>query len=1066
MDNKYYVLTAKDRRILDDLQREQSIAPPPAMLPNSSKNYVAAPDVYWALPPCETGLPAATRNSDGSITPGVAICCLFKYDGDSDRVVPILNPVGLPFHIVVRNHYTRVANDYVQVWRHKNGAWTNERPELVVDSQATTTTTSVPGAVTAAPACQGECIWIAKPVGSGYGWGEPTGGCSNVTTTTTTSTTTTTTTTSTTTGTTTTTTTTTRPPNPCEANVCRLRCVAVPATTTTTAGPGTSTTTAWPPAPATGYSYQVIGTACNSPCNCFGAGDPCYLLDGEIESKCVYVTTTTAGPTTSTTTPGPIAGPQTCDIANTQLGAPTAGSYRAATLKSFPEGWVVCQDCPSGEFPLYPRGSKDLIDSSPSSQVIVHDSPCGRDPCSLNNTAYTSGKAIYRAFSLQDQYWYWGSKEGSDDIINSTETKFLANWIICQACGPGLRPAVPPPAWLFFDSGNPSSVSISTADGMYIYETSCIAGSACATCEMSHVGDVEDSVPPITTSTTTASPTPRPTTTRPPCGCAPPPYCPTISGECSRTECGPGLAGTTPVCPVSTTSGPNQCWDGTKICSCNTTTGTTGTTTTAIPNCGNPTTTLPPCGQCTFLASQIGFGQIGWVQTEFCNSGCFCSPPAGPASICGGTATSPCVRPTPPETTAPPPCVCTGACGWYSISLGGGNYGWALGYNTCLSNWCACNCSSPNSTPGNICQQTETPCVTPPTLPPATTTCYPGQPPASTTPNPGCECCTTQACEKYCIFKGNASGSWTKIEDPCPTTCPCPQYPTSRSESDCDFRRYRCGTVLPTTPPPTTTTGTTGTTTTTPAPGACCAGGVCSVISFRACQLAGGVFQGGGTNCTGVVCTTTTTTTANPVGICCVGNAGTGTGSTCIGNTLKSYCDYLNGQFIAGITCATAGAHLCAPTTTTTSSPTGRCCYGANSCATNTKSQCDALSGVWTSGLDCFSNPCTGRCCSISGYDEIDGILVPRWACVSGQTQAWCNNASGAWTMNTACTDMYPFGCAGTTTTTTTTTTAAPLGRCCIAGVCSQKTQAQCASSGGTDWVANASCTGFMCPEV
>jgi hypothetical protein len=92
---------------------------------------------------------------------------------------------------------------------------------------------------------------------------------------------------------------------PCESVRCRLRCVA--ATTPAPVG-----TTSWPPAPSTGYVYQVIGTTCGPPCSCFGAGDPCFYLNGEIDSRCVYVVTTTPGPTTTTTTGGPKVKPLCC----------------------------------------------------------------------------------------------------------------------------------------------------------------------------------------------------------------------------------------------------------------------------------------------------------------------------------------------------------------------------------------------------------------------------------------------------------------------------------------------------------------------------------------------------------------------------------------------------------------------------------------------------------------------------------------------------------------------------------------------------------------------------------
>lgn len=906
MDNKHYVLTERDRRLLDNQHREAAAAPPPAMLPSSSHQYTKAPDVYWALPPCETGFPAATRNSDGSITPGVAVCCLYRSDTEQDKLAPVLDAVGLPFRIVVKNHYMRVGNDFVQVWRHKNGTWSNERPELVVESTATTTTTG--GPVVVNPVCQGDCLWIAELNGSGQPvWkSTPLGGCANTTTSTTTTTTTTTTT-----GTTVTTTTTTPQPDPCSSTPCRLRCVAA----TTTSPPGG--TTSWPPQPSTGFVYQAIGTTCAPACKCFGAGDPCYLLNGEIDSRCVYVTTTTAGPTTTTTTGGPISGPQTCNMANTLLGSPAAGTYRTATLKGLATGWIVCQDCPDGEFPLFPRGSKDLIDPDPNGPVIVHDSPCGRSPCALNQSAYTANKAVYRALPLPDQNWYWGSKPDSDKIIQSTSDKFLANWQVCQACGPGLRPANPPPSWLFFEEGrNPAGVGVSASDGMYLYETSCVAGPPCDVCPQAYVGD-----PGSSTTTTTANPTPRPTTTQPPCGCIPPNFCPTVNNECVRTQCVPGGAtSSTPSCPTTTT-GPNQCWDSTnnRMCVCGSTTTTTSTTTTQTPCLGT-------CAA-VYYSGLPGGPNSGWIRTGECSSGCNCTAVTTGNPPCGTVVTGSC-QPYTTGTTAAPCTGCRGSCLYFSgiSSTNPIQYYWLYvpNYDGCRpTRGDSLNCSYPQGCFGEsvwndfprICV-----CSGAPSAPPSSV-CDIVEVPCKFLCNSECACCTTQACDKFCTFKGNGTGGWTKINDPCPTTCPCPQYPPTNSQSDCDMRQYRCGSSVPTTQT-TTTTGTT-TSTTTPGPGACCYGdGTCSFGPYSWCRGVA-VFQGAGVTCASVTCPQTTT--SNPVGSCCVGSGGTGVGSTCVGNVLRSYCDYLNGQFHATPCSSLPSSAACySGGTTTTSSQIGR----------------------------------------------------------------------------------------------------------------------------------------------
>lgn len=911
MSDKFYVLTAKDRRILDDLQRTSDAAPPPAMIPSQDRQYTSAPDVYWALPPCETGLPSAIRNGDGSVSPGAAMCCLYKLDEESQTLAPILDPLGLPFRVEVRNHYMRVANDFVQIWRHKNGTWSNERPDIVVESTATTTTTTGEPAP-AQSICQGECLFVAGNNGSGgLVWKPPTGGCANTTT----SSTTTTTTSSTSSTTSTTTTTTTSEPDPCETRPCRLRCVAA---TTTTAGPGTSTTTSWPPAPGTGLLYQQIGTSCVSPCKCFGAGEPCYLLDAEIDSRCVYVTTTTSAPTTTSTTAGPISGPQTCNLAESALGAPAANTFRAATLRGLATGWIVCQDCSGGDFPLFPRGSNDLIDPDPNGPVIVHESPCGRNPCSIGLSTGGDQKAVYKAFSLEDQQWYWGTLPGSDDLIQFDSDKFLANWQICRSCPTGYRPANPPAAWLYFDRlRNQSGVSQSSTDRTYFYETSCVPGPSCDVCGLAHVGNLLASG-----TSTTVPPTPRPTTTQAPCGCLPPRYCPSVLSECVRTECVPGGgSSSTPACPTTTT-GPNQCWDGSRMCVCASTSTTTSTTPT-------PVTCSPSTCMYEYVRGQ-------WRLIQGCGNVCSCVATTTGQPSCGTRVTGSCVA---PAVVSDPLCSsCLGSCFWFAVYAANNTFEWIFDTSAsgcfgrkegatncqspCWSNdlsegfwggrWGGyyftggCGCHPPSSPPTSICETAETGC--------------------RLCSESDCDCCTTQPCEKYCTFKGNTSGGWTKIDDPCPTTCPCPQYPPSRSASDCDIRQYRCGSVLPTTTAgPSTTTSTT-----TPSPGACCFyGGACENLSFSACRAANGTFQGPGSTCAGVSCSSATTTPApDLVGVCCVGPGNIGTGATCLPNVSRSYCEYVGGQWHAGPCGNLSPTAACYQGTTTTTSALGRCCYG------------------------------------------------------------------------------------------------------------------------------------------
>ncbi len=93
--------------------------------------------------------------------------------------------------------------------------------------------------------------------------------------------------------------------------------------------------------------------------------------------------------------------------------------------------------------------------------------------------------------------------------------------------------------------------------------------------------------------------------------------------------------------------------------------------------------------------------------------------------------------------------------------------------------------------------------------------------------------------------------------------------------------------------------------------------------------------------------------------------------------------------------------------------PTGRCCYGANQCATNTLAECTQLSGAWTAGLNCVSNPCPvtlqgDDACGaanplLTNGQTINGTNVGAttdgtWPCAAGGADVWyryTGNAAG-----------------------------------------------------------------------
>lgn len=995
MKDNLFVLTQRDRDRLSRAVERAESAPPPAMIPRIPQKPQQAPDAFWALPPCETGLPAATRNPDGTISPGSAICCLFNHE--DGKLVPIFDGGGAPYRVTVLNGYTRTANDYIQVFLHKNGTWTNERPDLIVESTTTTTTTTFdpnnPNTGVISP-CSGDCLWVAN---SSLAWTGPFGGCANTTTTTTSTTTTTTgAPTTTTTGSPTTTTTV----APCEKGPCRLVCATTPA-------PGG--TTSWPPAPLSAYKYQVQGANCSAPCTCYGAGDPCYVLGAEIDSLCVYVTTTTAGPTTTTTTGAPV-GQSACGDAAAKLGAPVAGVYRAAAYLENLFGWSVCQDCPSGKVPLNPLSAGSAT-SYTGEGIQVHESPCIATPCSAATVTTGPETAVYQAFSFDNQIWHWvtSGNEQTASIVRYDDEKFAANFFLCKSCPPGKRPLLPPSPWLYFDPSRNKATEVSP--GIYSYETTCVSGPDCADCLNYKPTNGDSLFGATTTTTTTRGPvtTPQPTTT-PPCGCTPPDYCPAVNGECVRTACVPGGASaTTPACPT-TTSGPGTwCWDGRQMCNCN------GTTTTAAPTTSGPATTpFPACGG-TCSVQFDRFGRFTYLST--CPPGpCACNwIGSGP---CGTVITGNCL----PVTTIgpPPPCICAGGCLFYAtwswssngpvwsplISLGQGAAATCQLLSNIPGNPCdvlrapPCTCPAPSTPPQDICDTISTPCGG-------------GYAP--------CDCCTTQPCEKYCTFKGNSTGGWTKINDPCPTTCPCPAYPPSHSRSDCDMIRYRCGSNVPTTLPPPTSTSTTTTTR-----GACCqysnvGSSYCTQLSLPDCIAANGSWYSGACNTTRCPPGTTTTTTTPALGACCQWQ--NGVYIRCYYVT-RAICEMPGPGFWtvwkgAGTSCSLA---ICQGTTTTTTSTTpapGACCqwtlgengWEYNGCSqVATHSECNNLGGVWHGPGSICDNVCEpGVCwscvlgypyCSPSTKATCGGVFVLGGVCnsppptVPNCANSYCCNTS------------------------------------------------------------------------
>lgn len=454
---KNYTLSESDRRLLSASLREQRSAPPrPAIVKIQGKEFESA-DSWWALPPCETGLPGGIQHPEGFVIPGMAVCCIYSMDAGG-MISAARDDKGAVLRARVFNVYPNTINSLVRVHKDKTGDWSNE-PQDITESVITTTSTTPNANTTPAPSlCAGECVWIATTDNQGnVVWrSQPQGGCRDTTTTTTT-------TTFNPSG------TTPVPPNttpaPCQSEKCKLICLPA-----TTASPGT---TVWPPSPLIPYRYQEVINqnypGCSQPCTCYGLGDPCWLLNGEVESRCLVVNTTTS---TTTTTAVPT-GNTACDVLRARYGylpgkdrgfvedypgnfpppiPVDPNVYAAARWQDGRDGgWQVCQACPEGTEPwwnpefnyfsavgwqsyddFFPpsetESRQQLIDASMfgTADIFIAESDvaskpvkewdmawtfsvgCRLSPCSVGGPiTATEYEAEYRAFTREDIYRYW-----------------------------------------------------------------------------------------------------------------------------------------------------------------------------------------------------------------------------------------------------------------------------------------------------------------------------------------------------------------------------------------------------------------------------------------------------------------------------------------------------------------------------------------------------------------------------------------------------------------------------------------------------------------------------------
>jgi len=1011
---KKFLLSESDRRELAAILSQQRSAPPPHPNATPQKPVYEEGDSYWALPPCETGLPAAEMIDGKLKTIGVQ-CCAFRHVWGQDEMQPMLDVAGNPVRITVFNYYTRPENGLIQVYKHKDGSWTNEKPDRTTGSESRAITTPPPGFTDVDAGCEGDCYWQADQNGV---WQSPTGGCQNSTSTTST------------------TTTSLNPnqpgttryppqpattPSPCIKTKCTLVCID----TSTTPAPDEYGV----PVPYVAFRYALKdGSVCPAGCTCYGLGDPCFLVEGELVSNCIG-----AGPTTtSTTTPNPNAPP--CEEADFIFGTVPPNYFRAARKRNGTGTWEQCADCPERTVPLFPLGGEKYRRHDWERLADVYETPCVKSPCVESDTLGNPDRlVVYRAYHWDQQVANWGWQVG-EKFYDYPNKRFKANWFLCSGCEGSSRPQVPPPFWIYENENRNlnSGITYDPVSNTYYYYTTCTAGMPCDTCKRAPTRTQydfqgpDDLAPPTTTNTTTTG---GPTTTPNPfCGCSRPDYCP-VPFECTRTVCSKTAAEVFPSGASQTTVPPPSSLP----CFPSNTTTSGPTTSTSAPSTTNaPNQCIGASGQLCICATSTAPPSGGTCPPDFCAQ--FAGNPICPTIVCVEC-------PPPPDNPNPPDPPCSGSCYWvghcapndgcFWVWIGAGGF-LNTSYGLCSVGGCVC--PVPTGTP--TCGEEKW------------TSCFDNRPPTSTTtggptttPEP-CGCCRTTTPNPClvgsCRYSGNSSGGWTLRRNSCRTACPCP--PASAITipgTPCDTLVIECGGSPPTRPPTSTTSTTTacppaippGPTqkccfryqgqpagfwsctvvqypclcqagargpqgsiiteayltsdpdcstggacgpTSTPAPGACCltffqgtAPPVIQCVSApdtAACAALGGSFRGAGTNCSSDPCSTTTTTagpttttTAGPTTTTTTNNPGA---NCCFYASSPAYCvagygsvNCVNDGGLVVSSCA--GCFTASPGgTTTTGAPTTTTTLPPG--VTTTPNPCDSC---YASNCGCSTGP-------------------------------------------------------------------------------------------------------------
>lgn len=671
------------------------------------------------------------------------------------------------------------------------------------------------------------------------------------------------------------------------------------------------------------------GSSCPAGCKCYGLGDPCFLVNGELKSTCIGDTAATS---TTTPVPGSTPAPEAypCEEAEFIFGTVPPNIRRIAYKIN---GDVEpCRECSDPKADFYSPGAVPYRQHDWRKLSTVYESPCIDSPCTF--APDSEGLPLFTAFAYTDQVNVWGAVNNPavyDNTAGLPAPRYLANWFNCELTNRNRRPSRVPPLWIYDVDDTVSDLNTSRGitfeNGVYVFRTIWAEGLSCINCGRGPTVLSRDPVlfePGGSTTTTTTGTS----TTPAPCGCVRPVFCPQPF-ECTRTLCVPGgevvagSPGTTripslPCFPDSTTTSttppttnaPNQCIgsDG-SICQCN-------TTTTAGPTVPCEENKCPPGMFPRYVPDTI---------------------PVDPCATCV------CI-PVPTTVLPPnPPLECVGNCQWNSVPVSGGGFAWRRTNpnqfcSTNYGNW-QCGCVPPDGTPASCGLTAFTPCS--PGNPLPTTTGAPG-----TTVDPNrCACCgtTPNPCAfKTCRYRSNAALRWVQVTNNCIAACPCPDprgLPNATEE--CLTMALQCGSVLPptSTPAPTTTAGpttTTGTTTTTLGPFGCCQnpGGSCFTARQVDCQTGGRVWSGPPNVCTwtgtGSAClpptttppTTTPAPTTTPGATTTLGP--TTTPSPCDGPCPLAPCGCTSG---GGVTCPGGSVFdctlcLCVAPTTTTASPT------------------------------------------------------------------------------------------------------------------------------------------------